>query len=145
MCLFHQIRGDKITKETEQGNKKLVEINKTLDQLKSGVLHLFGAIDCDPSSIKDMLGSEKGVTNKNIMKYMGIIEGKTMDYLQKHEYNEMKVRMYSIALEFLYRLWVLSLFVHTKENIDASLVGCVSFLNSLHLILNSKLQTARES
>lgn len=104
MCLFHQIRGDKITKETEQGNKKLVEINKTLDQLKSGVLHLFGAIDCDPSSIKDMLGSEKGVTNKNIMKYMGIIEGKTMDYLQKHEYNEMKVRMYSIALEFLYRL-----------------------------------------
>lgn len=106
MCLFHQIRGDKITKETEQGNKKLVEINKTLDQLKSGVLHLFGAIDCDPSSIKDMLGSEKGVTNKNIMKYMGIIEGKTMDYLQKHEYNEMKVRMYSIALEFLYRLWV---------------------------------------
>ncbi|XP_071152230.1 coiled-coil domain-containing protein 63-like, partial [Mytilus edulis] len=85
-----EIRGDKITKETEQGNKKLVEINKTLDQLKSGVLHLFGAIDCDPSSIKDMLGSEKGVTNKNIMKYMGIIEGKTMDYLQKHEYNEMK-------------------------------------------------------
>ncbi|CAC5404893.1 unnamed protein product [Mytilus coruscus] len=85
-----EIRGDKITKETEQGNKKLVEINKTLDQLKSGVLHLFGAIDCDPSSIKDMLGSEKGVTNKNIMKYMGIIEGKTMDYLQKHEYNEME-------------------------------------------------------
>lgn len=80
-----------MSKETEEGSRRLIEINKVLDQLKSGVYSLFNAIDCDPTTIRDMLGGEKGVTDKNIMKYMGIIESKTMEYLQKHEYNEMRV------------------------------------------------------
>ena len=38
-----------------------------------------------------MLGSEEGVTNKNILQYMGIIEQRTMELLQIQQYIQMKV------------------------------------------------------
>ena len=38
-----------------------------------------------------MLGSEEGVTNKNILQYMGIIEQRTMELVQLQQYIQMKV------------------------------------------------------
>ena len=46
---------------------------------------------CDASTISEMLGSEEGVTNKNILQYMGIIEQRTMELLQIQQYIQMKV------------------------------------------------------
>ena len=56
-------------------------------------IKIYGLQDCycDPSTISDMLGSEEGVTNKNILQYMGIIEQKTMELLQINQYVQMKV------------------------------------------------------
>lgn len=54
---------------------------KTLDQLKSGIDSLFTKINCDRSPIVEMLG-DAGVTETNMMQYLGIIEQRTNELLQ---------------------------------------------------------------
>jgi len=54
---------------------------KTLDQLKSGIDSLFNKINCDRSPIIDMLG-DAGVTETNMMQYLGIVEQRTNELLQ---------------------------------------------------------------
>jgi len=54
---------------------------KTLDQLKSGIDSLFNKINCDRSPIVEMLG-EAGVTETNMMQYLGIVEQRTNELLQ---------------------------------------------------------------
>ncbi|XP_048753167.2 outer dynein arm-docking complex subunit 1-like [Ostrea edulis] len=73
----------------ESSEKKNVQMKKTLDELRSGVSLLFRGLQCDRSSIEDMLGSDDGVTNKNILPYMGIIEQKTTELLQAQQYLQM--------------------------------------------------------
>ncbi|WAR03249.1 hypothetical protein MAR_009807 [Mya arenaria] len=46
---------------------------------------------CDSSTICDMLGSEQGVTYKNILQYMGLIEQRTMELIKIQQYIQMKV------------------------------------------------------
>lgn len=79
-------KADKARIEKEQAEEKIRSINKVLDQLKSGVGSLFKNINCDPSSISDMLGCDAGITEKNILQYMGIIEHRTMELLQIQQY-----------------------------------------------------------
>lgn len=47
--------------------------------------------ECDSTTICDMLGSEEGVTNKNILQYMGIIEQRTMELIKIQQYIQMTV------------------------------------------------------
>lgn len=54
---------------------------KTLDQLKSGIDSLFTKINCDRSPIVEMLG-DAGVTETNMMQYLGIVEQRTNELLQ---------------------------------------------------------------
>lgn len=42
-----------------------------------------------------MLGSEDGVTNKNILQYMGLIEQRTMELIRIQQYINMKVGIYN--------------------------------------------------
>lgn len=53
----------------------------------------FQGAECDNSAISDMLGSEEGVTNKNILQYMGLIEQRTMELLKIQQYIQMKVKL----------------------------------------------------
>lgn len=71
--------------------ERIEEINCILDDLRTGVSRLFGTINCDSSAIQGLLGSDEGVSNKNILKYMGIIEQKTMELLQMQQYIHMRV------------------------------------------------------
>ncbi|KAK3084854.1 hypothetical protein FSP39_020235 [Pinctada imbricata] len=77
-------------KEKDQADKRSTQINKELDELRSGVGAIFSTIRCDSSTIQEMLGSEDRVTNKNILQYMGIIEQKTMELIQARQYLHMK-------------------------------------------------------
>ncbi|XP_058850672.1 coiled-coil domain-containing protein 63-like [Acipenser ruthenus] len=54
---------------------------KSLDQLKTGVESLFTKMNCDPSSIVDKLGGSQGITDFNIVQYIGILEHKTSDLM----------------------------------------------------------------
>lgn len=89
-----QEKSEIIRYKIESSEKKNVQMKKTLDELRSGVSLLFRGLQCDRSSIEDMLGSDDGVTNKNILPYMGIIEQKTTELLQAQQYLQMTVSAY---------------------------------------------------
>jgi Holliday junction resolvasome RuvABC endonuclease subunit len=90
MYLFQE-KSEIIQCQKESSEKKNVQMRKSLDELRSGVKMLFQAIQCDASSIEEMLGSEDGITNKNILQYMGIIEQKATELVQAQQYLQMTV------------------------------------------------------
>ncbi|XP_057299829.1 coiled-coil domain-containing protein 63-like [Hydractinia symbiolongicarpus] len=55
---------------------------QTVEQLKEGINSLFTMINCDSSSIVDMLGGHEGITDSNMMQYLGIIEHRTNELIQ---------------------------------------------------------------
>ncbi|ESO97753.1 hypothetical protein LOTGIDRAFT_104391 [Lottia gigantea] len=77
--------------ETELAVSRISECSDKLNKLTEGVNSLFSGLKCDSSAIKEMLGSEDGVTEKNILLYMGIIEHRTMELLHIIHYIDMKV------------------------------------------------------
>ncbi|XP_060071331.1 coiled-coil domain-containing protein 63-like [Ylistrum balloti] len=61
-------------------------ITKILDQLRAGISSLFSKINCDKSAIDDMLGAASGVTDSNMIQYLGIIEQRTNELLAVQGY-----------------------------------------------------------
>ncbi|XP_030585991.1 coiled-coil domain-containing protein 114 isoform X2 [Archocentrus centrarchus] len=56
-------------------------ISEILDELETGVNRLFCKIECGHSVIEDVLGSSTGITENNIMSYLGLLEQKTNELL----------------------------------------------------------------
>ncbi|KAM9408183.1 coiled-coil domain-containing protein 114 [Pholidichthys leucotaenia] len=67
--------------QTEEYKNQANTKNKILDQIKAGVNSIFSTLDCDCSVIEDMLGSSTGITENNIMSYLGLMEQKTSELL----------------------------------------------------------------
>merc|ERR1712136_687563 len=78
------------TKEADLFGKQLRATDKILDQLKAGIDSVFGKINCDRSTISEMLGDNDSVNENNMMQYLGIIEQKTNELLQIHAYLQLK-------------------------------------------------------
>ncbi|KAK2148881.1 hypothetical protein LSH36_477g01000 [Paralvinella palmiformis] len=72
--------------KADEFDEKYKEVSKILDQLRAGIESLFNKTNCDSSSIDDMLGSKQGVTNQNMIQYLGIIEEKTNQLLLAQTY-----------------------------------------------------------
>jgi len=68
--------------DAEGYENQVVATVKILDQLKLGAVSLFEKIDCDSSPIVEMLGGHAGITDDNMMQYLGIIEQRTNEMLQ---------------------------------------------------------------
>ena len=68
--------------------------------LKKGVENLFSRIGCYSEGIAEMLGNQ-GVTDSNIMQYLGIIEQRTNEILQM--YHTAKKSGSSVSLRSHYR------------------------------------------
>merc|ERR1719162_1961136 len=60
---------------------------KTINQLKTGIHSIFTRIGCATTSVEEMLGNQ-GVTESNMMQYLGIIEQRTSEILQTHALNQ---------------------------------------------------------
>eukprot|EP00753_Platysulcus_tardus_P000813 PLAT10730.2.p1 GENE.PLAT10730.2~~PLAT10730.2.p1 ORF type:complete len:579 (-),score=344.83 PLAT10730.2:133-1869(-) len=56
---------------------------KTVSQLKAGIHTIFYKIGCDASAVEEMFG-DHGVTESNMMQYLGIIEQRTNELLQMY-------------------------------------------------------------
>ncbi|XP_042365878.1 coiled-coil domain-containing protein 114 [Plectropomus leopardus] len=56
-------------------------ISKILDEVKTGVNSTFSKMECDSSVIEDNLGSSSGVSENNIMSYLGLVEQRTNELL----------------------------------------------------------------
>ncbi|XP_039971974.1 coiled-coil domain-containing protein 114 [Xiphias gladius] len=76
---------DEQQKETESQaeaceNKGSI-IRKILQEIKTGVNGTFSKMECDRSVVEDMLGSSTGISENNIMSYLGLVEQKTNELL----------------------------------------------------------------
>ena len=59
----------------------------------AGIESLFGKVNCDKNAIDDMLGTNQGVTDTNLLQYLGVIEERTNELLLTQAYvNSQKVR-----------------------------------------------------
>ncbi|XP_037620629.1 coiled-coil domain-containing protein 114 isoform X1 [Sebastes umbrosus] len=56
-------------------------MSKILDEVKTGVNSIFSKVECDRSVIEDTLGSSSGISENNIMSYLGLVEQKTNELL----------------------------------------------------------------
>ncbi|ESO88792.1 hypothetical protein LOTGIDRAFT_218971 [Lottia gigantea] len=74
------------SKDADYNEQKLKEVSKILDQLKAGIDSLFSKINCDRSAIDEMLGAATGVTDSNMIQYLGIIEQRTNELLAVKAY-----------------------------------------------------------
>ena len=59
--------------------------------MSAGIESLFNKINCDRSAIDDMLGATAGVTESNMLQYLGIIEQRTNELLAVQAYILAKV------------------------------------------------------
>ncbi|XP_071946194.1 coiled-coil domain-containing protein 63-like [Antedon mediterranea] len=73
-------------KDADDFDSKTKGVNKILDQLKAGVESLFTKINCDRSSIDDMLGNTAGVSDETIVQYLGLVEQRTNELLAVNIY-----------------------------------------------------------
>ncbi|XP_013064556.2 coiled-coil domain-containing protein 63-like [Biomphalaria glabrata] len=80
----------KASREADEYEQKHKEVSKILDQLKAGIDSLFNKINCDRSTINDMLGAATGVTDSNMIQYLGIIEQRTNELLAIQTYEQLK-------------------------------------------------------
>ena len=74
-------RLQKTEAKAEQYEKKYEAAMKTVSALKVGIQSIFKKIGCDTPANMEMLGNE-GVTEANMMQYLGIIEQRTNEILQ---------------------------------------------------------------
>merc|ERR1711871_180892 len=76
--------------KTDEYEKKYQQATKTINQLKQGIHSLFTRLGCNSSSVEEMLGNQ-GVTESNMMQYLGIIEQKTSEILQTYAASQANV------------------------------------------------------
>ncbi|XP_070572078.1 coiled-coil domain-containing protein 63-like [Ptychodera flava] len=78
------------TKDADKSERSLKKTSKVLDQIKSGVESLFNKVNCDKTAITEMLGGSGGISDRNLMQYLGIIEQRTNELLRLKQYLKMK-------------------------------------------------------
>lgn len=76
-------------KEASALELKYTNTTKILSQMKTGVVRLFDRIGCDKTSLNDMLGNT-GISENNIIQYLGIIEQRANEILQM--YNAVSIK-----------------------------------------------------
>ncbi|CAF3543571.1 unnamed protein product [Rotaria sordida] len=69
------------TKLTDEYEEKIRNAKKILDQCRAGIDSLFKKIGCDRRQIDNLLQSHEGVTEDNMLRYLGIIEERTNELL----------------------------------------------------------------
>jgi len=80
---------EKTEKETKEYEKQYQETVKTVNQLKIGIKSIFDRIGCNNESVQEIIGTH-GVTESNMMQYLGIIEQRTNEILQMYSACQVK-------------------------------------------------------
>jgi len=74
----------------------------------TGVESLFNKINCDRGAIDDMLGAQAGVSDQNMIQYLGIIEQRTNELLAVRDYQQSKVIILPMEISVSLSLCLLS-------------------------------------
>uniref|UniRef100_A0A8C1T1Q6 Coiled-coil domain containing 114 n=1 Tax=Cyprinus carpio TaxID=7962 RepID=A0A8C1T1Q6_CYPCA len=67
--------------QTQQYEDQADHISKILDQIKTGIDSMFKKTDCNLGQMEGMLGSSSGITDSNLMTYLGLVEQKASELL----------------------------------------------------------------
>ena len=79
-----------VTDELTLVNKEYKASRRQLELLKPKVESVFNSIECDRSSIAELLGIGVSIDDNNIMQYLGIIEQKCNELLQNKALEKIK-------------------------------------------------------
>ena len=80
---------EKTEKETQEYEREYQETLKTINALKIGIKSIFDRIGCNNESVQEIIGTH-GVTESNMMQYLGIIEQRTNEILQMYSACQVK-------------------------------------------------------
>ena len=72
---------ERTEQKTKEYNKSYNDAMGTINHLKTGIHSIFSRIGCGTGSTEEMLGNQ-GVTESNMMQYLGLIEQRTSEILQ---------------------------------------------------------------
>lgn len=78
------------SKDGDEYEEKNTSVGKILDQLKAGIESVFKKIGCDFSPIEELLGAHQGVTEYNMLNYLGSVEQRTNELLAIRAYVDYK-------------------------------------------------------
>jgi len=79
---------EKTNKQTEEHETRFQTATRTITQLKNGIHQIFTRIGAASASVDEMLGNQ-GVTETNMLQYLGIIEQRTSEILQQFAATQM--------------------------------------------------------
>jgi coiled-coil domain-containing protein 63/114 len=79
---------EKTAKQTEDYEARFQTSTRTITQLKNGIHQIFTRIGAASASVDEMLGNQ-GVTETNMLQYLGIIEQRTSEILQQFAQTQM--------------------------------------------------------
>ena len=79
---------EKTNKQTEEYDGRYQTATRTITQLKNGIHQIFTRIGAASASVDEMLGNQ-GVTETNMLQYLGIIEQRTSEILQQFAATQM--------------------------------------------------------
>ncbi|XP_023153907.2 coiled-coil domain-containing protein 114 [Amphiprion ocellaris] len=75
------VKRKEIEPQAEDYENQGSSISKILDEIMTGINSIFSKLECDRSKVEDLLGSSTGITENNIMFYLGLLEQKTNELL----------------------------------------------------------------
>lgn len=78
--------------ETKEYEKQYSETMKTINSLKIGIQSIFERIGCSTDQIPELIGSN-GISESNMMHYLGVIEQRTNEVLQMYAACQTKVSL----------------------------------------------------
>lgn len=81
---------EKTNKQTTEYESRYQTATRTIAQLKNGIHQVFTRIGAASASVDEMLGNQ-GVTESNMLQYLGIIEQRTSEILQQFAATQMGI------------------------------------------------------
>ena len=85
-----EVRYSDVCSKKQKLQEQYKRAKKELEQVKPRIDHLFRGVKCSRSAVTDLLGNTNGLTEENVMSFLGIIEQRTNELLQVHCIQKLK-------------------------------------------------------
>lgn len=85
-----EVRYSEVCTKKQKIQEQYKKARKNLELLKPKIDRLFKSVKCNRSAITDLLGNTAGLTDDNVMSFLGIIEQRTNELLQVHCIKKLK-------------------------------------------------------
>lgn len=88
----------RVQQKIEEHEQRYQKSMRVISQLKNGIHSIFTRIGAASSSVEELLGNQ-GVTESNMLQYLGIIEQRTSELLQMYTASQMGQTVFESSLQ----------------------------------------------